>query len=133
MKIQTTLEISKNRIADLLVGALESNIGTYFVITEKIRPKRLEFRSEENEEWPVYDWPLNVGGSIVFEVWEDGERFKLNEIDKFVLGLESIQRGLQIMADKYPHHMADFLTENDDAITSDVFLQCCLFGDVIFS
>jgi hypothetical protein len=26
----------------------------------------------------------------------------------------------------------DFIDENDDAITADVFLQFCLFGDVIY-
>jgi hypothetical protein len=28
---------------------------------------------------------------------------------------------------------ADFLKEDDDATTGDVFLQCCLFGEVQFS
>jgi hypothetical protein len=36
------------------------------------------------------------------------------------------------MADKYPRHIADILSENDDATTGDVFLQLCLFGDVVY-
>jgi hypothetical protein len=31
-----------------------------------------------------------------------------------------------------PRHFADVLNENDDAGTGDVFLQCCLFGEIIF-
>jgi hypothetical protein len=41
-------------------------------------------------------------------------------------------RGLQLMADKYPNHFADFMQENDDATTSDVFLQLSVFGELIF-
>ena len=34
------------------------------------------------------------------------------------------------MAKKFPKCFADFLTENDDAETADVLLQCALFGEV---
>ena len=36
------------------------------------------------------------------------------------------------MGEHYPWQMENLLQENDDAETSDVFLQCCLFGKVIF-
>jgi hypothetical protein len=44
----------------------------------------------------------------------------------------NIESGLQVMADKYPKHFADFMSEEDDCVTADVFLQCCLFGDIIY-
>jgi hypothetical protein len=44
----------------------------------------------------------------------------------------AILEGLRIMAEKEPRHFADFMTENDDADTGDVFLQCCLYGEVIY-
>ena len=43
-----------------------------------------------------------------------------------------LQQGLQRMARKYPRHFADFMAENDDAITGDVFLQCVVLGEVIY-
>jgi len=56
----------------------------------------------------------------------------LNEPPWKRLDLDAIKKGLQIIAEKYPRHMGDFLNENDDADTGDVFLQCCLFGDAIY-
>jgi len=55
---------------------------------------------------------------------DDGAEYRLD--------LEAIRKGLRVMADKFPKHFGDVLDENDDAETGDVFLQCCLFGDVIY-
>lgn len=48
------------------------------------------------------------------------------------LDFATIQRGLRVMLDKYPRHFADAVGENADAITGDVFLQCCLFGEIVY-
>lgn len=45
---------------------------------------------------------------------------------------EALQRGLKIMAEKYPKHFADLVGENDDAMTHDVMVQCCLLGDIVY-
>ena len=34
--------------------------------------------------------------------------------------------------DQYPHHYANAITEDHDAETGDVYLQLCLFGELIF-
>lgn len=36
------------------------------------------------------------------------------------------------MQEKYPQHWADIINESDDANTADVFLQCVVFGEVIY-
>jgi hypothetical protein len=43
-----------------------------------------------------------------------------------------VTKGLEIMATKYARHFADLVSENDDADTHDVFLQCALFGEVVY-
>ena len=48
------------------------------------------------------------------------------------MDLKSISEGLNVMATHCPRHLADFLNEESDAATADVFLQCCLFGDLIY-
>ena len=50
----------------------------------------------------------------------------------YTLDLTRIQTGLQLLAEKHPRHFADVLTERDDATTGDVFLQLCVFGEVIY-
>jgi len=51
---------------------------------------------------------------------------------KWTLNRAKILAGIQVMATKYPKHFADWMQENDDADTGDVFLQCCIFGEMIY-
>jgi hypothetical protein len=68
--------------------------------------------------------PLHEGCAIVIQADDDKHRHRLDRIALFC--------GLQVMADKYPHHWANVVDENDDAETGDVFLQCCLFGELVY-
>jgi len=77
-------------------------------------------------EYPWYTLPF-IGGSIIFEDQEEP-----NAELPYRLNLESIKKGMSIMAQKYPKHWGDFIAENEDAVTGDVFLQCCVFGEVIY-
>ena len=54
------------------------------------------------------------------------------EIKYCKLNLGKIKKGLTVMAKKEPKHFADFVSEDYDAVTGDVFLQCCLFGKVLY-
>lgn len=40
--------------------------------------------------------------------------------------------GLSLMSRDYPNHFADFMAENEDAETADVFVQCCIFGNIVY-
>lgn len=51
---------------------------------------------------------------------------------KHKITIEDIRKGLEIMRDNYPRHFADLVEENDDLITGDVWLQCAVFGEVIY-
>ena len=50
----------------------------------------------------------------------------------YTLNVDKIKKGFTVMAKKYPEHFADFLKEDYDQNTGDVFLQCCLFGGMIY-
>ena len=50
----------------------------------------------------------------------------------YILNIQRIKKGLTVMAKKYPSDFADFIKEDYDQTTGDVFLQCCLFGEVIY-
>ena len=54
------------------------------------------------------------------------------EENAHILNLKKIKEGLTAMAKKEPKHFADFIAEDYDQTTGDVFLQCCLFGKVIY-
>lgn len=69
--------------------------------------------------------PTIPGCSIVIKVEDDD--------NEYALDLEAINKGLMIMAKDHFNHFADFVLENYDAITGDVFLQLCLFGKLIYA
>ena len=53
--------------------------------------------------------------------------------EQHVLNLEKIKQGLVLMRENHTRHYDDWCRENDDAETSDVFLQLCLFKSIQFS
>ncbi len=48
------------------------------------------------------------------------------------LSLDKLKAGLQVLAEKYPHHFKDIIQESGDATTGDVLVQCALFGDIVY-
>jgi hypothetical protein len=122
--VNATFKVSRQQVAGALWRAFGSQI-TWFRVVEVIEPPTLKFRSIEHLALRMVDYPLNEGGSIGIVSTEPSSNV-------FRLDLKSIRRGLEDLATKYPRHFADLVNENTDAITADVLLQCCLFGELIY-
>ena len=122
--VNATFKVSRQQVAGALWRAFGSQI-TWFRVVEVIEPPTLRFRSIENLSLRMVDYPLNEGGSIGIVSTEPAS-------DVFRLDLKSIRRGLEDLATKYPRHFADLVNEDTDAITANVLLQCCLFGELIY-
>lgn len=122
--VNATFKVSRQQVAGALWRAFGSQI-TWFKVVEVIEPPTLRFRSIEHLALRMVDYPLNEGGSIGIVSTEPSS-------DVFRLDLKSIRRGLEDLATKYPRHFADLVNEDTDAITADVLLQCCLFGELIY-
>ncbi len=120
-KIQKTYEIPNDRVADLLCSAFDplSRAVSYWAEVSGNK------KGESNAPY-WWEYPISKGGELFIKDVEadKGETFVLDEI--------AIQRGLQIMARDHERHMNDFISENDDNDTADVFIQCCLFGEVLY-
>ena len=122
--VNATFKVSRQQVARALWQAFGSQI-TWFRVVEVIEPPTLRFRSIEHLALRMVDYPLNEGGSIGIVSTEPSSNV-------FRLDLKSIRRGLEDLATKYPRHFADLVNENTDAITANVLLQCCLFGELIY-
>jgi hypothetical protein len=122
--VNATFKVSRQQVAVALVHAFGSEINWCRVV-EVIEPTDLRFRSLKNMVLRLVDYPLNDGGSL-------GLVSTVPTSDVFRLDLKSIGRGLDVLATRYPRHFADLINENTDAITADVLLQCCLFGELIY-
>lgn len=129
MKIE--IDISDSRVADLLCSALEGGCAWGWM---------LEFRAktpagaERAKPWgdnytPAYIYaPFTDGGSLVVEYLNADSERGTRELDR-----AQLQQGLRVMVEKHPYQLARILAESDDAHTGDMFLQCCVFGEVVYA
>lgn len=112
--------VEPQRLTDLLTCALEGGSNYWYLLdTDKSDKAGQRYWSDAPEH----------GGSLRFTT---NDRDYVNGQCEWTLTWRSMVNGLQVMATKYPHHMAAVLDENEDADTGDVFLQCALFGEVVF-
>lgn len=114
-KVSVNMTFTQQRITDMLICAFEGGSNYWYQIINRSHPKT-----------NVYECPFLEKGYLL--IVDKNEK----ECDGWLLNRETIQSGLQTMANDYPKHFADFMNENDDADTGDVFLQCCLLGEVRF-
>ena len=114
--VKVTHTIDHERLECLLISAFEGGSNYW------IQKARSVNGGDEYEQ--AFDYGVRI--------WVSAERGDPFSGKSFLLNLTAMEKGLQVMADKFPHHMADILAENDDATTGDVFLQLCLFGEVVY-
>jgi hypothetical protein len=122
-KVKT--EITAEQIAGILCTAFESGYTPWVKVESMVEPKRKVILGNSWNEYTLYSYPVTGGAAILSDTYGNSRK-------RYRLDLKAIRKGLQIMANKYPRHFADFVSENEDGITGAVFLQCCVFGDVIY-
>lgn len=125
-----TITITRDRLSDVLCSALEGGSNYWYWLEGKVEPTVWEFESDPPRERSHYlnDYPLNPGGALLIRDVEDEESH-----GTMCLDAQTIQWGLTILSQKYPQQIADILSEQDDANTGDILLQCALFGDIIYA
>jgi hypothetical protein len=117
--------IPRSQVAQLLSIILNASPDASYEIVDSRMPPAFGFRSDQDAIFRELDYPLNEGGSLGIV------RKGLNSAGR-QLNLKSISEGLNVMATHCPRHFADFLNEAADVVTAGVFLQCCLFGELIY-
>lgn len=83
-------------------------------------PETCDLPCIEDKLWAY----LEAGHKVQCYDQEDGQ--------KFWLTWAMILEGIRVFVQDFSNHYEDFLTENDDAVTADVWLQCVCFGDVVY-
>jgi len=114
---------------DLQSGAIPA--GTVF--DDYWEGGKCQPRNEDGTE-DYWHWaellPTVEGGSVTLSVDENED----GNLKEHVIDLAVLQRGLDVMREKYVKRWAEAMDPDDggDADTGDCFLQCCLFGEVVF-
>jgi len=134
LKVKVEIQIDLKQIAYLLCCAMEGGSNYWYFIPKYKKPDNpiaiMNADDPHPEIYPHIDYALQEGGGIYVDDSQVGEEGTLEE--PFLLDLESIKKGLMVMAEKYPYHFQNFMAENEDADTGDCFLQCCVFGELVY-
>jgi hypothetical protein len=130
---KATVQVDPDKVKDLLACAFDGGSSYWAVIDDYFFANGIginDFKeggrfADKNHAIAV-SIPFQPGCGINIESNDDTDPMKS------VLNLENLQKGFQLMAEKHPRHFADFMDDNTDATTGDVFLQMCLFGELVF-
>lgn len=123
--VNDTFKVTRQQVANTLWHAFTGEIP-WCTIKEKVTPPHIKFRSIDQISPGIVDYPLNEGG--VVRLVSTGAKHEI-----FELRLDRIATGLDVLARHYPRHFADLVNDNGDIITADALLQCCIFGELIYS
>lgn len=132
-----TIQVSDEKLRGLLCSAFEGGSNYWYMHTRNEFPPGVnysDFREGGRFTLAEYWHPLElipfVDGCALIITTEaagaDGDK------TEYRLDRAALARGINVMALKYPRHFANVTTENADAETGDVFLQCCLFGEIVY-
>jgi len=137
--VKSMSQKTEHMLRDLLVTALEGGSNYWYMLEDKVLPPGVtleDVRSggrlnpDKKDYWnSAYIIPFLVGvaliiGEIEPDAFPKGKKFRLD--------LTSMRKGFRLMRQKYPKMFYEVLNESYDANHADVWLQLCLFGEVIF-
>lgn len=124
--------IKKSDVEDLLCSALEGGSNYWYFIPKKIAPKEWKYWGDHNESFTKYLhlYPFNGGALMVDDSVADDPELKA----PIRLDGARLEAGLRLFSKsvEYARHWGDFISNNTDQITADVFFQFCVFGKVIY-
>jgi hypothetical protein len=115
-----TTDLSCERIADQVITFVEGG-GTYWC-----RDFILESSDHTPVEKPWYSDPKLYDQTFLIRVRPHDDK------KVYQLTPNEIRKGLKVLGEKYPSRVAEILEENGDAETADLFIQCCVFGEVVY-
>lgn len=124
--MKAEVEIPDDVIAGTLCSGVEGGLTRCWCV--KIRrldkiPAKLLPTFGDSVSMTYYQIPAGV-------VWEVTEQYDDEPAVAHRLDAASLARGLKILGEKYPHHLAAIVGESGDAITGDVLIQCATIGDI---
>lgn len=131
-KIPIEVQIPDQLLNDILITALEQGIGYWADKITLIPKSGFGPRVERCNDMPLATLhaitvePDNMGGCP-----NDPVNLRVERTPNEVIPPQ-MHEGLRIMAEKYPRHFANLISDHD-ADTADIFIQCCVFGEIVYS
>jgi hypothetical protein len=125
------VNVTRRQVAYALCSAFEGGSNYWYRIEDFIKPPKVEFQMSKDRVYRHTDYALNPGGALAVSDYKgvDGDKMSMTVRR---LDLDTIKKGLELMAKEHPRHFGDLVSEGGDACTGDVLLQCCLFGKLVY-
>lgn len=130
LAITAEILVPLERITNSLIGAFEGG-STYWLRQIEYVERAMEAQYDKPMYADEHFWNDGGRATLTYDNPEADESEDGDQVSKEV-GMAEFKVGLATMAAKCPRHFGDLVAENDDAITHDVFIQCVLFGDVVY-
>ena len=115
--------MQKETINDLIIGALEGGSNYWYDLPDLSMV----------EYFPVIRLPIM---DRIIAAINDGAIIPVQDVETHEhlgeISLTNIKRAVKLMHDNHPHHYADAITGDHDAITSDIFLQLIVMGELVY-
>lgn len=143
-RIPIAFTVDERRVVNLLISAFEYGSEYWIAAIVKVEPKDTQgnatYRHIYDREKvfdpeappmriPHAEYPLLPGGAVIVQLDEAVDGKGLSH----VLDRAAIEKGLKLFfSPAYSRHSCNWLNEEDDAETADVFLQLCLFGEIVY-
>lgn len=135
MKI--TLEIPSEKIADLMVTAIEDNamVRAWCNGVFLVEPKSYGSAVDVNDQRPwyakkeIYEKSFTI---CVQEILDESLAAEGKNIKKHNCTSVQMAEAFRLMAEKECRHFGDFMIDNYDIFTADVFLQLMALGEVVY-
>lgn len=138
--MQATLPLKPDLIANLMISALEvgSNYWARSATLTNVHPASGDPQAIKTAQTllanPLYyaDEALYRHDFTIEMRFDDPDTPDGGGEKKKNITNVDLQRAVVIIADKYPQHLSGVFGYDDDAITADVFLQCAVFGEIVY-
>ncbi len=122
-----TFGVSDEKIMDLISLALEGGSNYWYSNVDAGDPPTVDFPiSYMDYDW-WQTWPMMDGSTKITECDTEDGKLTVHILDK-----KKIQDGLALMAANHAWHFANVISGDTDIETGDVFLQYCLFGEIVY-
>lgn len=120
--MRVAIEISDDVIESCLVSAIEGGMmRSWCSKVVRADKKKIEgdfpfYKVMQGACWYVYEF-----------AGQEGDHTKTR---RHYLNAAKLKKSIQLMAEKYPHHLRDLIDDGGDAITGDVFVQLAILGGI---
>ena len=125
---KVSFPVSQATIESLLCSAFEGGSNYWARAFKGKKPiKKCEY---------IYQYPLFGGSFFVVDLECDDGVFEVTQ-RSLVKGLKAMSKlgrdeNGEIIPNQGSHNILDVLSDEADATTGDVFLQCCVFGEIMY-